>query len=690
MTATASKHEVDGDIAGDATMSDVAAAQPRARDDGQATLPADVVLAAIGQPTLDMDEHAASTGYPTEQADDLSLTGGERPGAAGDSDGDSGHTSDATLDAINVKPTQVHKDADQPTRPEDGLSLDEKIRAHLDSGPRKEKKDPLLGERLGGRFLVLKKIGAGGMGAVYRARQEGMDRDVAVKVLLGDLAENETVLRRFTLEALAVSRLRHPNTIQIFDYGQTPQGNPYIAMELLEGQTLHDLLRKERPLPIRRALRIMSQVAASLAEAHEKGIVHRDLKPENIFLVPVSDNPDYVKVLDFGVAKLRDKDEKGTLTQAGSIFGTPRYMSPEQCSAQPVDGRSDLYALGVMLYEMITGEAPFSSDQPLVLLLAHVNDPPPPPSGVSDKQVIPAEVEEFVLKLLAKAPEDRMQEATALSRLCHDLAETLPAAFDARVGSEEAESLGVRLPSASTMQFPTARTMRVGEQPTIGVAGLPPDLALPRKSETGTRKLVVPMAVVGLVGVAALVYALSVGRAQAPVVVEKQVFVDRQATTQLPADMVELTVVSSPAGAFVNLGTENIGVTPLTLQRKLNAPAEQWALMRDGYEGQAVDVTFAASHQVSVVLKRLPVAGQVAPGAGPADEDKPAVRPRPKGEGGDKSGRGEARVDAKPPELKAVPKIEAKPEVKPEAKAVEHKPEPERKPKPPEQVDDLK
>lgn len=616
--------------------------------EAQSTLSGD---AGVGLPTLDLD-----------------------PGT--ESDDPQAHTTDATLTAIGTEDTR--QEAELATQPEEGLSLDDKIRAHLDAAPRKERKDPLLGEVLGGRFVVLKKIGAGGMGAVYRARQEGMDRDVAVKVLLGDLAENETVLRRFTLEALAVSRLRHPNTIQIFDYGQTPQGNPYIAMEMLEGLTLHDLLRQERPLPIRRALRIMAQVAASLSEAHGKGIVHRDLKPENIFLVNVGDNPDYVKVLDFGVAKLRDAgDDKGTLTQAGSIFGTPRYMSPEQCSAQPVDGRSDLYSLGVMVYEMITGIAPFQSDQPLTLLLAHVNDIPPPPGSVTDKQVIPAEVEDFVLKLLEKLPEARIQQAGELSKLCTELADTLPAAFDQRVVSGDAEYLGVKLASAHTIQFPTARTLKVGD-PTEALRA--PDLRLPN-AETRGRKWIGPLAGLGLVGLAAMAYAIVQQQPSEPRVVER--IVERQAAPALATDMVELTVTSSPAGAFVNRGGDNIGVTPLTVQRKHGAAAEHWMLVRDGYESKAVDVVFDKSHQVAVGLTRLPPTLQAGTPPPPPNEDRPQAR-RPSGPGK----AAEVKAEVKP-EAKVEAKPEPKVEIKPEAKAVEVKAKPE-PPKKPELVDDLK
>ena len=564
------------------------------------------------------------------------------------------------------------------THADDGLAsretaeadaLDQKIRAHLDKAPDR-KKDPLIGELVGGRFLVVKKIGAGGMGAVYRAKQEGMDRDVAVKVLLGDLSDNETVLRRFTLEALAVSRLKHPNTIQIFDYGQTPRGYPYIAMEMLDGLTLHDVLRKERPLPIRRSLRIMHQIAASLAEAHGKGIVHRDLKPENIFLVPVGDNPDFVKVLDFGVAKLRDKnDDKGTLTQAGSIFGTPRYMSPEQCSALPVDGRSDLYALGVILYEMITGKAPFVSDQPLSLLLAHVNDAPPPPSTVTDKQAIPAEVEEMVLKLLEKRPEDRIQEAGDLSNQCLELSVKLPSAFDLRVGTAEAENLGVRLLSAHTLAVPTARTMKGGDSgaPTLQV-------------EMHRRKLMWPLIGFGAAGIATLGIALALTRKEpAPAPAPAAAVA---APVAAPSELVDLTVTTSPPGATIIKDGLNIATTNAQVQRKRGAPGETWQLVRDGYESMTVQVGFDAPRTFHFELKRLPPTATVVALPAPTPDDKAAplapggIKPKPKGK---------TEVVGTPTPQMPQPKVEPK-AVTPQVTT----PEPKPKPKPKnDQLDDL-
>jgi serine/threonine-protein kinase len=559
---------------------------------------------------------------------------------------------DVTLDDIaHGRPPATRRPADEaPTRREEGTSLADKIRADLAASERRERKDTLLGETIGGRFQVLKKIGAGGMGAVYRARQEGMDRDVAVKVLLGDLTANDTVLRRFTLEALAVSRLKHPNTIQIFDYGQTPQGHPYIAMELLEGQSLHELLRRERPLPVRRALRILGQVASSLAEAHGKGIVHRDLKPENIFLVEVGDNHDFVKVLDFGVAKLRDThDDKGTLTQAGSIFGTPRYMSPEQCGAQPVDGRSDLYALGVILYEMLTGRPPFQSDQPLQLLMAHMNEVPQPPSAATDRQVIPEEVEGLVLQLLAKAPEQRVQQATELARICNEWAITLPAAFEGRLGSAEAETLGVRLATgtALTLGNPTARTAHLGEQPTVlgaEFAAAAPVAEPP--AQPGQRWL--PWLAVGGVLAVGLGW-LALRPAPAPQVIEKQVLVERT----LEPDMMEITVVSQPVGAFVNRGTDNIGVTPYKAPHKKGKPPEQWTVLREGYEPKTITVRFddAGQAPIQVVLTRLPQAKPAPPP--PSELAKPVVAPRV-----DKPKKPEAKAEAGKP---APPKPQVEP-----------------------------
>ncbi|NOZ00391.1 MAG: serine/threonine protein kinase [Deltaproteobacteria bacterium] len=272
--------------------------------------------------------------------------------------------------------------------------------------------DPLLGALMGDRFKVTSRIGTGGMGVVYKARQVGMDRWVAVKVLLKELTHDTKVIKRFKIEALAASRLTHPNTIRIYDFGISQDDILYIAMEFLDGSSLERVIRNDAPLSARRTLHILKQIASSLSEAHDKGIVHRDLKPDNIFLTSVDGDQDFVKVLDFGVAKLKEADRKqGTLTQAGVIFGTPRYMAPEQCRSLAVDHRADLYALGVIGYECLTGDTPFEAENPLSILIKHVQEAPKPFSEARPDVEIPEDVEALVMRCLEKDAEDRFGSA---------------------------------------------------------------------------------------------------------------------------------------------------------------------------------------------------------------------------------------------------------------------------------------
>ncbi len=282
---------------------------------------------------------------------------------------------------------------------------------------RKKDADPMIGRTIGGRYEVEKLIGKGGMGVVYKARQPTVQRDVALKVLLDEFVENDTVVKRFHQEALAASRLTHPNTITIYDFGQTEDHVLYIAMEYLQGYSLaQELVRRPRVSP-KRAVHIMRQVCKSLAEAHQAGIIHRDLKPDNIFMAEVQGERDFVKVLDFGVAKLKEFDGKeGTLTQAGMIFGTPKYMSPEQARSNQLDRRSDIYALGVILYEMLAGEAPFTGDNPLSILIAHVNQHALPFRQLDNPPDVPPALEAVVFKALSKHPDGRQDDVETLLR----------------------------------------------------------------------------------------------------------------------------------------------------------------------------------------------------------------------------------------------------------------------------------
>jgi eukaryotic-like serine/threonine-protein kinase len=229
------------------------------------------------------------------------------------------------------------------------------------------------------RYRIEHAIGEGGMGTVFAARQLSMDRTVALKVLKRDFLSNSTHVRRFYTEARSVSALDHPNIVRTFDFGIDAHSSvPFIAMELLQGSTLSALLRSQGPLPERRSANILAQVAKALVEAHEKQIVHRDLKPHNIMVRTLPDGDEHVKVLDFGIAKILRRDSARGLTETGTTLGTPTYMSPEQVAGKPIDFRADLYSLGCILHQMLSGRPPFEDEELLSLMLKQVGTPPPP------------------------------------------------------------------------------------------------------------------------------------------------------------------------------------------------------------------------------------------------------------------------------------------------------------------------
>jgi|GEM_PF-2257626 len=271
----------------------------------------------------------------------------------------------------------------------------------------------LMGQVIDDRYTILGRLGEGGMATVYRASQRGMERDVALKVLHVARHVDPSSSDRFEREVYATSKLQHPNIIRIYDYGSLPDGSGYLTMEVVDGPTLADLVDTEGPLPWRRAGTIAMRIAASLDHAHTRGVVHRDLKPGNVLLGHVDGDPDTVKVADFGLAKVFGEDRGlKSLTDAGAVFGTPLYMAPEQARAQPADPRTDLYALGCMLFEMLSGDPPFTEGTPLSLMLAHCENEAPPlatrlPAGVK----VPKAIVDLVHGLLAKEPRARPQSA---------------------------------------------------------------------------------------------------------------------------------------------------------------------------------------------------------------------------------------------------------------------------------------
>ncbi len=284
--------------------------------------------------------------------------------------------------------------------------------------------DPLIGVVVAERYRILEGLGRGGMGIVYKVEHTRIGKLLAMKLLTGELSRNPEVVRRFKHEALTSSKLSSPNTVQVFDFGVS-EGLTYLVMELVAGEDLGRILRTTGPMSFGRLGKIIIQACTSLAEAHGKGIVHRDIKPENVMLIRARDGTDIAKVLDFGLAKLREGSELNDVTSQGAIVGTPYFMSPEQVRGDPVDPRSDIYALGALMYRALTGHYPFNGPTPMAVFTKHLTETPVPPIERAPEREIPAAVSAIVMKALAKSPSDRYQKVEELQAALVDEIRTL-------------------------------------------------------------------------------------------------------------------------------------------------------------------------------------------------------------------------------------------------------------------------
>lgn len=270
---------------------------------------------------------------------------------------------------------------------------------------------------LGDRYEVLSLIGRGGMGIVYKVRDKAVDKVFAVKVLNHDLVQDKISVKRFEQEAKAASALTHANLAAVYDYGVGVNGSPFLVMDFLEGQTLEQELAKAGYFDSERALDIFIQAAEAMADSHLKGVIHRDIKPGNIILEKAANGSDFVKLVDFGIAKVLPSEQKAheNLTQTGDIFGSPLYMSPEQCEGNMQDRRSDIYSLGCLMYETLTGVKPFAAENPIKIILRHIHEEPKPISSLAAQYKVPADLDKVVLRCLARDPNQRYQSAYELA-----------------------------------------------------------------------------------------------------------------------------------------------------------------------------------------------------------------------------------------------------------------------------------
>jgi serine/threonine-protein kinase len=275
----------------------------------------------------------------------------------------------------------------------------------------------LVGQVVADRYHILKKLGEGGMGAVYLGEHVKMGRKSAIKVMAASMSQDPDAISRFNREAANASRISHPNVCQIYDFGETPDGLIYLAMEYIEGQALKDVIEKEGALPPTRAAQILRQSADALQAAHDLGIVHRDIKPDNIMVVQGKDGTDIAKVVDFGIARAVGGDEPGQkVTKTGLVVGTPEYMSPEQLSGDKLDGRTDIYSLAMVLYRMLTGTLPFQADSAQELMIKRLTDEPVPLEVSRPDLQFPPKLQLVMNTALARDPNERYQSAAEFGR----------------------------------------------------------------------------------------------------------------------------------------------------------------------------------------------------------------------------------------------------------------------------------
>ena len=431
-----------------------------------------------------------------------------------------------------------------------------------------------------GNYQVLEKIGQGSMGAVYLAQHPTIGKRVALKVIRPELTADEETLTRFFNEARAVTQIGHDNIIDVKDFGQTPDGDSFIVMELLEGTGLGDLLRHEGALPPARAAHIAAQITDGLAAAHARGIIHRDLKPDNVFLVRRGNDPDYVKILDFGLAKLTGPGGLASNTREGTVIGTPYYMAPEAAeSASRVDSRADVYSLGCILFEMLTGQVPFSGEGLGQILVRHLREVPLTPSVM--RPGTPEWLDRITLRALQKKPDHRFVSRAAFGHALREPATWDGAAEPAPTPAPRPEMAS--LPVMATMLKEVPRDMPA--KPPVTVSRQSPASRPPPPPSNIWVALLIAAAILGVAGT--LVY-------------------------RLLTATVAVQIASTPTGATVRVDDVAVGVTPITLTLKHRRGRARVTVSKDGWVTASEDVPLQRDAILELALRaEVPVVPEV-------------------------------------------------------------------------------
>lgn len=497
-------------------------------------------------------------------------------------------------------------------------------------------RDPLLGRVIAEKYRIMDLISQGGMGRVYRAEQLPLGRVCAVKVLRPKVAfdaADSAVQKQFQLEAATCARLTHANTVTLYDYGQLNLGGQttfFMVMELVQGRTLADALRMDGPFPATRALAVAREICRSLHEAHQLGVVHRDLKPSNVMLVK-TDEGERVKVLDFGIARVLE-DGAPDYTQEDSVVGSPRYMSPEQIRHLDLDGRSDLYSLGVLMYLMLTGQVPFAKDAVMGTLMAHLTEPVPVMNEQTGVDAPPA-VEAIVRRCLEKNPRDRFPNAQALRETLEEALAALQreeeAALEAAAAAAQANPITQPMTRPGTVSQPMARPATVSQPMTRPAAPAPqtaPEEVEPEPAPKGRGALIAGiLALVAVVAVVALMLRPGEGD-PSPDLSDVNA---SAAPVQAPAPTA-LTITSDPVGAGVFEGETSLGQTPLTLQLDGSAP-RHYELRLAGYQSAPLDFTPAGQPATQAVTLQKQASRPATPSTrgtrGTSTEAQPATQP---------------------------------------------------------------